>query len=56
MAFRVVNIEPAGPAAATADVTVSGPKLQPTTRTVTFVDQGSWKLSRASAMALLQAT
>ncbi|HEU4360713.1 MAG TPA: hypothetical protein VFR27_04295 [Mycobacterium sp.] len=55
LAFGVTNIEPAGPGAATADVTVSGPKLQPVTQNVTFVDQGGWKLSRASAIALLQA-
>lgn len=56
LAFGVANIEPAGPGAATADVTVSGPKLEPVTLNVTFVDQGGWKLSRSSAMSLLQAT
>lgn len=54
LAFSVANIEPAGPGAATADVTVSGPKLAPVTQNVTFIDQGGWKLSRASAMSLLQ--
>lgn len=54
LAFNVANIEPAGPGAATADVTVSGPKLEPVTQNVTFVDQGGWKLSRESAMALLR--
>jgi hypothetical protein len=53
--FQVANIAPAGPGAASADVTASGPKLAPTTQNVTFVDQGGWKLSRASAMSVLQA-
>ncbi|MBS4730442.1 hypothetical protein MSM1_19655 [Mycobacterium sp. SM1] len=55
LSFTVTNIQPAGPGAATADVTASGPRLAPTTQTVTFVDQGGWKLSRASAMSVLQA-
>jgi hypothetical protein len=55
LAFQVANIAPAGPGAATADVTASGPRLAPTTQNVTFVDQGGWKLSRASAMSVLQA-
>jgi hypothetical protein len=54
LAFTVANITPAGAAAATADVTASGPKLPATTRNVTFVNQGGWKISRASAMTLLQ--
>ena len=57
LAFNVVNIQPgAAPASATADVGVSGPKIpSPVTQSVTFVNQGSWMLSRASAMELLQA-
>jgi hypothetical protein len=57
LAFDVANIQPgAGPGSATADVSVSGPKLpNPVTQNVTFVNQGSWMLSRASAMDLLQA-
>jgi hypothetical protein len=57
LAFNVVNIQPgAAPGSATADVGVSGPKIPtPVTQNVTFVNQGSWMLSRASAMELLQA-
>ncbi len=57
LAFNVVNIHPgAASGSATADVGVSGPKIpSPVTQNVTFVNQGSWVLSRASAMELLQA-
>jgi hypothetical protein len=57
LAFNVANIQPgAAPGSATADVAVSGPKIpSPVTQNVTFVNQGSWMLSRASAMELLQA-
>jgi hypothetical protein len=57
LAFNVTNIQPgAAPGSATADVAVSGPKLpSPVTQSVTFVNQGAWVLSRASAMQLLQA-
>lgn len=56
LSFNVSNIQPAGPNAATADVAVSGPKLAaPVTEHVTFVNQGSWMLSRDSAISLLQA-
>lgn len=56
LSFDVSNIQPAGAGAATADVAVSGPKLTaPVTQNVTFVNQGSWMLSRNSAMSLLQA-
>lgn len=55
LSFTVSNIAPAGPDAASADVTATGPSLPPTTQNITFVDQGGWKLSRGSAMALLQA-
>jgi hypothetical protein len=54
LSFNVANISPAGAGAATADVTASGPKLAPTTRNVRFVNQGGWKISRPSAMALIQ--
>jgi hypothetical protein len=54
LAFNVANIQPSGAGAATADVTASDPKLAPTTRNVTFANQGGWKISRASVMALLQ--
>ncbi len=56
LAFDVTNIQPAAAGSATADVAVSGPKLpSPVTQNVTFVNQGGWVLSRASAMELLQA-
>lgn len=56
LSFTVANIAPAAAGAATADVSVSGPKFTaPITQNVTFVNQGSWVLSRSSAMQLLQA-
>ncbi len=56
LAFNVADIQPGAASSATADVAVSGPKLPtPVTQSVTFVNQGGWMLSRASAMALLQA-
>lgn len=56
LSFDVTNIAPAGPGAVTADVAVSGPKLTaPVNENVTFLNQGSWMLSRGSAMSLLQA-
>lgn len=51
--FSIGGITPAGPAAATANVTASGPSLAPTTQAVTFVDQDGWKLSRSSASTVL---
>jgi hypothetical protein len=54
LSFNVTSIAPAGPGAASADVTASGPKLSPTTQNVTFVNEGGWKLSRASALSLVQ--
>jgi len=53
LSFSVANIAPAGPGAATALVTASGPATAPTSQTITFVDQGGWKLSRASASSVL---
>jgi hypothetical protein len=55
LTFNVANITPAGPGTASADVTATGPHLTPTTQNITFVNQGGWKLSRGSAMTLLQA-
>jgi hypothetical protein len=56
LSFNVANIQSGGPGSATADVSVSGPKLvNPVTQNVTFVNQGGWMLSRASAMELIQA-
>lgn len=54
LSFNVANIVPVGPGAASADVTASGPNTAPTTQNITFVNQGGWKLSRASAMSLVQ--
>ena len=54
LTITVANIRPAGANKATADVSVSGPKLAPVTQNLTFVDQGGWKLTHASAISLLQ--
>lgn len=54
LTFNISNIQPAGPGAASASVTATGPRLAPTTENITFVDQGGWKLSRTSAMTLIQ--
>lgn len=53
LSFTVAGITPAGPGAATANVTASGPAMPPTTQNVLFVDQGGWKLSRSSATTVL---
>lgn len=56
LTFNITNIAPAAPGSVTADVAVSGPKLpNPVSQTVTFVNQGGWVLSRASAMELIAA-
>jgi hypothetical protein len=55
LTFNVTNIQPGAPGSATADVAFSGPKLpNPVTQNVAFVSQGSWMLSRASAIQLVQ--
>jgi hypothetical protein len=51
--FAVSNITSVGPGLASATITASSPTMPPTTQTVTFVDQGGWKLSRASASTVL---
>lgn len=51
--FSVSNIAPAGPGIASATVTAAAPGMPPTTQTISFVDQGGWKLSRASASTVL---
>ena len=51
--FTTADIAPTGPGIATANVTASGPGMPATTQTITFVDQGGWKLSRNSASAVL---
>lgn len=53
LSFTVGPITPLGPGAASATVTAAGPAMPPTTQTVTFVNQGAWKLSRASATTVL---
>ncbi len=53
LSFSIGAITPAGPGLATAAVTASGPAMAPTTQTVTFVNQGGWKLSRTSATSVL---
>ncbi|HEY1841195.1 MAG TPA: hypothetical protein VGG53_13435 [Mycobacterium sp.] len=52
--FNITNIVPAGPGAASASITASGPHLAPTVENLRFVDQGGWKLSHDSAMTLIQ--
>ena len=51
--FSVGAITPMGPGAASATVTATGPAMPATTQTVTFINQGSWKLSRTSATSVL---
>ncbi len=55
LTFNITNIQSTGPGTVNADVTATGPQLAPTTRTLSFLDQGGWKLSRSSAKALLDA-
>lgn len=55
LTFNVTNIQPGAPGSATADVAFSGPKLSsPVTENVAFVNQGSWMLSRHSAIQLVK--
>lgn len=51
--FTVNSIIPVGPGAATATVTAAAPSMPATTQSVTFVDQGGWKLARSSATTVL---
>ena len=53
LSFAVSNIAPAGPGAASANVTATGAAAPPVIKNITFVDQGGWKISRQSASALL---
>jgi len=53
LSFAVANITPAAAGAASAVVTATGPAMAPITQTIIFVNQGSWKLSRASAGLVL---
>jgi hypothetical protein len=54
--FSVANIQPAGPNAASADVTITGPKTGgPVTKPLAFVNEGgNWILQHDSAIALVQ--
>ena len=54
LAFQISGIQPIGPGPASANITASGPSMAPQKQNVTFVDQGGWKLSRASASQVLQ--
>ncbi len=54
LTFEVGGITPAGASTATASVTASGPGMATQTQSITFVDQGGWKLSRSSASQVLQ--
>lgn len=51
--FSVVNIAAVAAGAASATVTATGPATPAITQNITFVNQGSWKLSRASAGLIL---
>ena len=53
LSFAVSNIAPAGPGAASANVTATGAAAPPVIKNITFVDQGGWKISRQSATAVL---
>jgi hypothetical protein len=54
--FSVANIQPAGPNAATADVTITGPKTAgPVSKPLAFANEGgNWILQHDSAIALVQ--
>jgi hypothetical protein len=55
LAFAISNIQPGAPGSVTADVAVTGPRIPtPVTQSITFINQGGWVLSRASAMQLIQ--
>lgn len=55
LAFTVSNVKPTGPGLAAAAVTITGPKTQAYTTQVNFVNQDGWKISKASAISLIQA-
>lgn len=54
LSFQFADIHSTGPGTATANVTATGPNGTPRSTNLSFVDQGGWKLSRGSAMTLLQ--
>ncbi|CPZ83296.1 Hypothetical low molecular weight antigen Mtb12 [Mycobacteroides abscessus] len=49
------NVKSTGPGLAAAAVTITGPKTQAYTTNINFVDQDGWKISKASAISLIQA-
>ncbi|TDZ42688.1 Low molecular weight antigen MTB12 precursor [Mycobacteroides franklinii] len=55
LAFTVSDVKPTGPGLATAAVTITGPKTQAYTTKINFVNQDGWKISKASAVSLIQA-
>lgn len=55
LAFTVSDIKSTGPGLAAAAVTITGPKTQAYTTKINFVNQDGWKISKASAISLIQA-
>jgi hypothetical protein len=55
LSYSIANIQPASRNTVTADVTATGPQLAPLTQTMTFTDEGGWKVSREGALSLLHA-
>ena len=53
LSFAIANITPVAGGAASAVVTATGPAMAGITQTIVFVNQGGWKLSRASAGLVL---
>lgn len=53
LTFVVGAPAPIGPGLATSTVTVTGTAWGPITQNVTFINQGGWKLSRASVESLV---
>ena len=54
LTISAANIQPAGPDAATADVTGSSAELDPHSVNLRLVDRGGWKLAHSSLMMLSQ--
>ncbi|SIH38823.1 low molecular weight antigen Mtb12 [Mycobacteroides abscessus subsp. abscessus] len=53
--FAVADVQPAGPGAASAAVTITGPKMSPYNSRLDFVQEDNWKITRASALQLVAA-
>ena len=51
--FSIADISPVAAGAASATITATGPATPPITQRIVFVNQGGWKLSRASAGLIL---